>query len=216
MIDRPVQEERTHSFGQSRQPTIVDRFGIWLGTVEVRRHASFECPRYADLGCGYDASFARTQLDAASAVTLVDFVLADDLLRHPKVQGIQGSLLEVLPGLESQSFDVITALSVVEHLWEPEPVLGEIRRLLAPGGVAILNVPAWLGKPFLEFNSFRLGMSPVDEIDDHKRYYDPKDLWPMLVRVGFRPRHIRCHRHKFGLNTSAICRVPAQPSPAET
>ena len=29
----------------------------------------------------------------------------------------------------------------------------------------------------------------------------------MLVRAGFRPSEIRCHRHKFGLNTFAACRV---------
>ena len=46
-------------------------------------------------------------------------------------------------------------------------------------------------------------------MDDHKRYYDPRDLWPMLVRAGFRPSHIRCHRHKFGLNTFATCRNSA-------
>ena len=37
-------------------------------------------------------------------------------------------------------------------------------------------------------------------------YYDPRDLWPMLVRAGFRPRAIKCHRHKLGLNTFAVCR----------
>ena len=40
-------------------------------------------------------------------------------------------------------------------------------------------------------------------------YFDPRDLWPLLVRVGFRPSEIKCHRHKLGLNTFAVCRVPA-------
>jgi hypothetical protein len=39
-------------------------------------------------------------------------------------------------------------------------------------------------------------------------YYDPKDLWPLLVRSGFPPSHIHCHRHKMGLNTFAECRKP--------
>ncbi len=43
-------------------------------------------------------------------------------------------------------------------------------------------------------------------MDDHKMYYDPRDLWPLLVQAGFRPRDIRCFRHKFGLNTFARCR----------
>ena len=45
-------------------------------------------------------------------------------------------------------------------------------------------------------------------MNDHKTYYDPRDLWPMLVQAGFRPQDIKVHRHKFGLNTFAACRVP--------
>jgi hypothetical protein len=43
-------------------------------------------------------------------------------------------------------------------------------------------------------------------MDDHKNYYDPRDLWPLLVRAGFKPSEIQCYRHKFGLNTWAQCR----------
>lgn len=203
-----MEGHRTTSFGQTRPTTFVDRFGVWLGTLAVRRNASFANARFADLGCGYNASFARTQLDLATSAALVDFALADDLIAHPKVQALQGGLTDVLPTLESGAFDIVLCLSVLEHLWEPQDALLEIRRLLAPGGVAILNVPSWLGKPFLETAAFRLGVSPAEEMDDHKRYYDPRDLWPLLVRAGFQPSDIRCRRHKFGLNTSAICRVP--------
>jgi hypothetical protein len=72
--------------------------------------------------------------------------------------------------------------------------------------MALVNVPSWRGKRYLEFSAFRLGMSPADEMQDHKAYYDPRDLWPLLVRAGFSPRDIRCVRHKFGLNTFAACR----------
>jgi SAM-dependent methyltransferase len=137
---------------------------------------------------------------------LVDVALADDLKRHPKVTAIEGSLPEVLPGLDETSFDVVLCLSVLEHLWEPQEALCHIHRILGAGGVAVINVPSWRGKRFLELSAFRLRMSPADEMDDHKTYYDPRDLWPMLVRAGFRPSLIRCDRHKFGLNTSAVCR----------
>ena len=53
----------------------------------------------------------------------------------------------------------------------------------------------------------RAGLSPAEEMDDHKTYYDPQDLWPLLVRAGFAPHGIRCYTHKFGLNTFAVCRV---------
>ena len=62
----------------------------------------------------------------------------------------------------------------------------------------------------LEISAFRLGLSPPEEMDDHKWYFDPRDLWPILVRVGFKPSEIRCHRHNFGLNTFAACRITKQ------
>jgi SAM-dependent methyltransferase len=199
---------RVGAYGQHRAPTPVDRLGVWLSGVAVRRHAQFESARLGDFGCGYEASFARTQLNALRSALLVDFALAPDLKAHPKVMAIEGSLPEMLGEVDADSLDVTLCLSVLEHLWKPEAILFDLRRVTAPGGVVLLNVPSWLGKSALELAAFRLGVSPAEEMDDHKRYYDPRDLWPLLVRAGFRPRDIRCHRHKLGLNTFAVCRVP--------
>src|SRR5260370_1018371 len=67
-----------------------------------------------------------------------------------------------------------------------------------------VNVPTWRGKFFLEFSAFRLGLSPALEMDDHKMYYNKPDLWPMLVRSGFKPSGLRLRYHKFGLNLFAV------------
>jgi SAM-dependent methyltransferase len=201
--------ERASSYGQDRPPSAVDRFGVWLGARTARRQADFDGARLADFGCGYNATFTRSQLPRVRSAVLVDIALADDLKRDLKVTAIEGSIVDVLPTLESGSLDIVVCLSVLEHLWEPQAALAHFHRLLAPGGAAILNVPSWWGKPFLELASFRLGVAPAEEMDDHKAYYDPRDLWPMLVKAGFKPSQIRCHRHKFGLNTAAVCRVSA-------
>jgi hypothetical protein len=66
-----------------------------------------------------------------------------------------------------------------------------------------------LAKRFVEFCAFRLGLSSPEEMDDHKMYYDSKDLWPLLRRAGFLPHNIRCFRHKGGLNAFAVCRTEA-------
>ncbi len=81
-------------------------------------------------------------------------------------------------------------VSVLEHVTEPRRLLAEARRLLAPGGVLLVNVPSWRGKRYLELSAFRLGLSPAAEMDDHKMYYDVKDLWPLLVAAGFLPSRI--------------------------
>jgi len=125
---------------------------------------------------------------------------------RPGVEVIEGHLPNVLGPVPTASLDVVLCNNVLEHLWEPELTLHELHRILRPSGTLVLNVPSWRGKTFLELAAFRLGLAPRLEMDDHKMYYDPRDLWPLLVRAGFRPSRIRCRRHKLGLNTIAVCR----------
>lgn len=202
-VDRP----RRSSYGQEARLTPVDRVGVWLSERRIARIAgSLEGKRVADVGCGYHARFAMHIQPAVSAMTLLDVALDPDLAGVPDVRCILGALPDALGELGSESVDLLVCNSVLEHLWDPERSLREFRRILAPGGVCFVNVPSWMGKRFLEFSAFRLHLSPAVEMDDHKAYYDPRDLWPLLVRAGFSPKDIACHRHKFGLNTYAACR----------
>ena len=186
--------------------TVLDRAGPWLSARAVRRHADLRGKRIADLGCGYEAAIVRSVLGEVDEAVLLDTSLAATLKEHPKVRAIEGLLPETLEQVATESIDVVLALAVLEHLFEPQRTLDEIFRVLAPGGVAIVNVPSWWGKPVLELWAFHLGIIASDSIDDHKAYYDPRDLWPMLVRAGFRPSSIRCHRHKAGFATLAVAR----------
>ena len=204
-------EPRSHAYGEDRRLTPVDRFGVWLSSRAVRRHADLAGRTLADVGCGFDARFSRSVLAQVEHAYLLDLHLAEDLNRQPNVTAMEGTIEELLPGIPDASIDVVLCLSVLEHLTDPQEALDGFRRILAPGGVLLLNVPSWRGKAFLELSAFRLGLSPASEMDDHKRYYDPRDLWPMLVAAGFRPSHIRCRRHKFGLNTFAACRAAEAP-----
>jgi SAM-dependent methyltransferase len=199
---------RQRSFGQDRPPSPVDRFGVWLSQRGVRHHVGdVKGRRVADLGCGYDATLARSMLGEAAHITLLDVAISPDLVQHEKVTALLGDLVELLPDLPSAAFDVVLCMSVLEHLDDDRAALAEMRRVLAPGGTLIINVPTWLGKAALELSAFRLGTSPREEMDDHKRYYNPRDLWPLLVTAGFVPHAIRCRRHKFGINTLAVCRL---------
>jgi len=207
-LDRSNEGARTRSFGEGYHPTSVDRFGVWLSARQIRRYApDFRGKRLGDFGCGFHAAFSRTVLEDVASAVLADISLSPELREHPRVTALQGSLPEVLSEIPSRSLDIILCVSVLEHLWEPLRAISEFRRLLAPGGVCLLNVPSWRGKWFLEFSAFRLGLSPAEEMDDHKNYYDVRDLWPLLVRGGFKPSGIQSFSHKFGLNTFAVCRA---------
>ena len=199
--------DRVKSYGQDYQPTAVDKFGVWLSARAI--HAAvpdFSGLRIGDFGCGYNASFVRSVLPKISSAVLVDVGLAPELVRNPKVNGIIGRLPQALEAIPDGQLDVVMCMSVIEHLADPLGALTHFKRLCAPGGVILLNVPTWRGKWFLEFAAFRLGVAPADEMNDHKMYYDPRDLWPLLVRAGIRPQNIKIFTHKFGLNCFAICR----------
>lgn len=200
---------RAKAFAQDYEPTVVDRFGVWLSARQIRRWVPrFAGQRVADVGCGFHAAFTRTILGEVQEAVLCDVALAPDLIAHPKVKACVGPLAQTLPGLEAASVDVALVISVLEHVWEPLGLLENIHRVLAPGGTCLINVPSWRGKRYLERAAFQWGVSPASEMDDHKMYYDEKDLWPLLVRAGYAPSRIRCFKHKFGLNTFAICSKP--------
>jgi len=200
--------ERSEAFLQNGGGTLVDKFGVWLSGRQIHRHIpTFDGKRIGDVGCGFQASFARTVIDRAASTVLVDVALADDLKQHPRVRAVEGQLPDALAPLPSGELDVLMMVSVLEHVADAPKLLSEVRRLLAPGGVALVNVPSWRGKTYLELSAFRLGLSPAVEMDDHKMYYDVRDLWPLLVSAGFRPSRIKCFSHKFGLNTFAVCQA---------
>lgn len=197
---------RSLSFGEGHRLTPVDRFGTWLSRRQILRWVPSVAGKViGDFGCGFDARLARSLLAEAARVYLADVSLAPDLASHERVVALTGPLPGILGSVPDGGLDVALCISVLEHLADPDETLRQIVRTLKPGGIALLNVPSWRGKRFLELSAFRLGLSPAAEMDDHKMYYDVRDLWPKLVAAGFLPSRIRCFSHKFGLNTFAAC-----------
>lgn len=198
---------RTHEAYGQQSLTFVDRAGVWLSQRAIVRHLPERSNlEVLELGCGFRA----TQLMALEARFKhgvgVDFQIAPELRALDKFTFYEGTIEETLPKLAAKSFDAILLISVVEHLLDPFLVLQSAREMLKPSGALLINVPTWLGKSFLEFSAFRLGLSPKLEMDDHKMYYDKRDLWPLLVRAGFKPSQIKLRYHKFGLNLFAVAR----------
>jgi SAM-dependent methyltransferase len=188
----------------------VDRCGVWLSSRAIRRWLP-ERPglRALDLGCGYHATLLRALRPRLAEGVGVDLRISDEARRVAGLSFREGSIEDQLPGLPDDRFDVVMLISVLEHLDEPLAVLEHTRRVLARDGVLMVNVPTWWGKGLLELSAFRLGTSPAEEMDDHRMYYDKRDLWPLLVKAGFRPRDLRLRYHKLGLNLFAVARHPA-------
>jgi len=211
MGDQPT--SRTKSYGDGHRKTAPERLGYWLSNHRLLKVVpSFSGLQVGDFGCGYDAEFLRPHLDQTAHATLVDVSLAPDLKQRSNVTAIEGTLPGSLQAVPDESLDLVLCHNVLEHLHDPLAALVHFRRIVKPNGVCFLNVPSWRGKYFLELVAFKLHWSAAAEIEDHKDYFETKDLWRMLVRAGFRPSEIDCRSHKLGMNTIAVCRLGGAPS----
>src|SRR5258705_13134132 len=93
---------RSTSFGEGYNPTLVDRFGVWLSARQIHRHVpDFRGKHIGDFGCGFHAAFASTVLDRVASACLADVSLSPDLLAHPKVKALPGPMPDVLAELPS-------------------------------------------------------------------------------------------------------------------
>jgi len=91
--------------------------------------------------------------------------------------------------LESASFDLITCLAVLEHLFDPYFVASELARICKPGAHLILEVPN------IAFIGYRLsllrGSFPSTSGDDvlwdggHLHYFTIHDLRKLFTGAGF-------------------------------
>jgi 2-polyprenyl-3-methyl-5-hydroxy-6-metoxy-1,4-benzoquinol methylase len=199
---------RTASFGEEHSLSAVDRFGNYLSLRSLKKWLGDPSgKRIIDVGCGFDARLVRPVIAETEHVTLADVSLSPTLKEIANVTCIEGLLPESLDLVGDDTQDLAMCISVLEHVVDDKGLLRQLRRVTAPGGTVVVNVPSWAGKRALEFSAFKLGWSPAEEMEDHKRYYDPRDLWPLLVEAGFTPSRISLRRHKFGLNTIAVCRI---------
>jgi len=196
-LGRPAREESYLQHGS----TFVDRLRTRLVQREIlKRLPKGDGLRVLDLGCGYHAIYLKAILkaigDRLAEGVGVDFHVSEESRRHPRLTFVASSVEEALPELPSHAFDAVLFISVLEHVWDPAECLGQCHRVLKPGGRLLVNVPTWYAKPVLEVSAFRLGTSPARDMDEHKMYYSKRDLWPLLVRAGFKPSRIRLEYRK--------------------
>lgn len=173
----------------------------------VRRHRP---RRFLDLGCGFHADLLTALVPEVPVLVGVDLEIDPVHASHYGITPLNDEAVEALGMLESESFDFISMLSVLEHLPNPQEALDQIHRVLAPGGVAFIHVPTWAGKTVLEIMGFKQGLS-ADSIDDHRMYYRIAELWPMVIRAGFRPRYTRMRYGLGGMVLDAEMRKAPAP-----
>jgi ubiquinone/menaquinone biosynthesis C-methylase UbiE len=156
-----------------------------------------------DIGCGWEARLLKAVEPFIGRGEGIDWKAPN--LRTEKLFTRQVTLSDALP-CPDDSFDIVTMLAVLEHLSHPKEIVGEIARVLKPGGRLILTVPSKAAKPVLEFLAYKVGFVSEAEIRDHKCYYDRQLLTLLFADTAL---DIERHRYfQFGMNNYLVCRKP--------
>jgi SAM-dependent methyltransferase len=128
-------------------------------------------PKILDVGCGTGGNLEMlAKFGAAEGVDV-----SDDALEFCKRKGLKAhkGLAENLP-FENESFDVVTALDVVEHLDDDMAGLKEMHRVLKSGGKTLIFVPAFM---------WLWGVQ--DDVSNHRIRYTKKQIVERLEKAGF-------------------------------
>jgi ubiquinone/menaquinone biosynthesis C-methylase UbiE len=155
--------------------------------------------RVCDLGCGLEAAFLDYAADKIAVGVGVDDQVEDGTRGSWK--RLRADLRSPLPFADGE-FDHVVMLAVLEHLTEPEKVLREAYRVIAPGGSLIMTWPSSMVDPILDLLHGLHLVSDEMESDEHQRRIPVDSLQAMLRGIGFQKFLHR--RFEFGLNNLMI------------
>ena len=144
-----------------------------LAFALLDKYLTGQNPALLDVGCGTGA--VLTELEKRGPAVGVD--LSHDALAYSKKRGLNHLVYanaEQLPFTDDQ-FDAVISLDTIEHVPDHESAVKEIYRVLKPGGIFVMNVPAfaWL-------------WGPHDIALMHQRRYTKQDVSKLLISKGFK------------------------------
>ncbi len=125
-----------------------------------------------DVGCGTGALIK--ELERYGAVYGIDFSEeAVSYCRSRGIKNVEKSIVEKIPYPEDY-FDVVLAMDVLEHIPDDRVGLREIYRVLKPGGLLVIFVPAFM---FL--------WGTTDVISQHYRRYSQSEIVGKTKEANF-------------------------------
>ncbi len=139
--------------------------------------------RVLDLGCGagdFTAVIAQSGSRAVGA-DVAQAALRRARSRYPGLDLRQVPIDGPLP-FEDNSFEVVWASEVIEHVGDTARWLSEVRRVLAPSGRLLLSTPSHGRLAILVHGIERFS----EPLGDHLHLYTRRSLAQVLFEFGFR------------------------------
>lgn len=139
---------------------------------EICRAFKDRRPKILDVGCGTGANLVMLgEFGEAHGIDVSEDALS--FCRERGLANVRHGAAEELP-YEDETFDLVTALDVVEHLDDDLAGLKEFRRVLRSDGRILLFVPAFM---------FLWGVQ--DDVSHHRRRYTLPELLRVVREAGF-------------------------------
>lgn len=160
------------------RPDRTARAYEWQGIIDVVS----ECmpltsqTRWLDFGCGNGGLVRHVRETVGCGIWGYEHGWIRDAAEERGIPFLSDEAFEQAAG----TFDVVTAIEVVEHLADPVAELKRIRSLLRPGGLLFLTT----GNAAVQRRRLLKWPYVVPEI--HVSYFEPRTLALALERAGFR------------------------------
>jgi SAM-dependent methyltransferase len=141
--------------GVSKATDVGDELKSWdvLKTVQFIENNVSQIASILDMGAF--ASELPCILRKLNYSNLVGVDLNPDIKKMPYADSVRYEVSNFMnTPFENQSFDVITAISVIEHGFNSQSLLRELSRLLRPGGYFVASFDYWPDKVNTEGVSF--------------------------------------------------------------
>ena len=108
-----------------------------------------------------------------------------------------GNLIEEA-SLKPNSFDLITSMSVIEHIPDDKGAIQKIWDLLKPGGVLLISIPCApkASEEYTNLNDYGLIDTDESGFVFWQRYYDEELIQQRIYSVTGLPRHIQIYGEK--------------------
>lgn len=137
----------------------------------IERFAPEQPRLILDAGCGTGGTLAHLRGQGE----LWGCDVAAEALEACRARGFENLAQSSVESLDfpDDRFDVVVSCDVIEHIEAHERAMGEMARVLRPGGILVLTVPAhrWL-------------WTAHDEALDHRRRYETAELRALVESAG--------------------------------
>jgi SAM-dependent methyltransferase len=142
----------------------AERVAHWPRYRRMARYVEGQPAKLLDIGAG-SGGFLAVMHDAGWEVTGIEPAASATI---PSALNIRTVRFPEEADLAAESFDVITAWAVFEHLHDPACAFRECARMLSPGGRLVIEVP--------NLRSIRGRYSRQEDVPRHLYFFEPRTL----------------------------------------